>query len=107
MSGNRRALKAGASILGPVSTATYAVILASGVCSYCGDKAAAVDHIRPLSQGGIEHESNLTPACAFCNGSKNAKLLIEWDPDRVAYGVAHCRKVAAEYKRQICGLALF
>ncbi len=99
--GTRRARKLDAKVCGPVSVATYAAIMASGPCSYCGSVATSVDHVRPLARGGIEHESNLTPACGRCNSSKSAKLLTEWLPDRVAHGVASCPKVAAEYVRQI------
>lgn len=101
--GRRRALKLAAEIDGPVPAAMYAAIMASGLCSYCGKPPRTVDHILPLARGGIEHESNLTPACKRCNSSKNAKLLTEWHPDRVAYGVATCSKVAAEYERQVAG----
>jgi len=95
----RRAIQVGAEIAGPVSTETYARILASGPCVYDGRPAEHVDHVRPLSRGGAEHESNLVPACAKCNMSKNARLLTEWDPARVAHAVAHSTAVADEYQR--------
>ncbi len=59
-----------------------------------------VDHVHPLARGGWEHETNLVPACDFCNLSKKDRLLTEWRrSDRVAYGVEHSAKVAAEYAR--------
>ena len=96
----RRARKQGAEVAGPVPPETYAAIQDSGPCVYCGDPAESVDHVRPLIQGGWEHEDNLVPACKSCNFSKGAKFLAEWGRSaRVAYGVAHSPKVAAEYER--------
>lgn len=50
------------------------------VCTYCGDTEGpfAFDHIFPVSRGGTNDPSNLTLACASCNGSKGAKTLREW-----------------------------
>ena len=39
-------------------------------CSYCGQEATTVDHIIPISKGGVDHESNLTSACTTCNYGK-------------------------------------
>jgi len=33
----------------------------------------AVDHVKPLSRGGINHISNLTLLCSKCNGKKGNK----------------------------------
>ncbi|OLZ72591.1 hypothetical protein AVW11_04145 [Streptomyces amritsarensis] len=66
---------------------------------YCGSAAEHVDHVRPLSQGGWEHESNLVPACEACNLSKREKLLDRWVPERVLHGVLASVKVAIEYAR--------
>jgi len=96
----RRARKNAAQVVGPVPAPVYAAILASGPCVYCGAPAAHVDHVRPLSRGGAEHPDNLAPACEWCNLSKKDRLLIEWRPDRVAYGVAHHPAVAAELARE-------
>jgi len=95
----RRSRKRAAAVDGPVSAATYAAILSSGPCVYCGDFAEQVDHVRPLARGGREHPANLVPACARCNRSKRARLLTEWQPGRVAHGVEHSSKVAAESAR--------
>lgn len=43
------------------------------------------------------------PACAECNKSKNAKLLIHWDSERVAHGAAQSFLVAAELERERSG----
>lgn len=95
----RRARKAAAQVAGPVSIEVYSAIRKSGPCVYCGKKAAAIDHVRPLSRGGAEHESNLVPACGYCNSSKRDKLLTEWRPGRVARAVTCSPIVAAEWRR--------
>ena len=50
-------------------------------CQYCGRKAPDVmlqiDHIRPISKGGINDPSNFTVACADCNMGKGDSLLLE------------------------------
>lgn len=52
-----------------------------GRCFYCGCKLDKyhVDHVQPLSRGGSNDPSNLVIACPFCNDSKGAKLLHEWE----------------------------
>ncbi len=87
-------------VCGPVSAKVYEAVRGSGPCVYCGAAATTVDHVRPLVQGGWEHESNLVPACGPCNFSKGPKLLTEWRlSERVIYGIEHSPKVAAEYER--------
>jgi len=51
-------------------------------CNYCGvaDQPLQMDHIIPISRGGLHHPSNLTPACSPCNRSKGALLIEEWMP---------------------------
>jgi len=39
-------------------------------CAYCGQEATTVDHIIPISKGGIDHETNLIAACTTCNYGK-------------------------------------
>jgi 5-methylcytosine-specific restriction endonuclease McrA len=36
-------------------------------CHVCGDPAAEVDHVVPLSAGGSDRLSNLRPICGPCN----------------------------------------
>lgn len=53
-------------------------------CSYCGTTGKVeIDHIIPLSRGGLHEPGNLAAACKSCNSSKGAKLLSEWRPDDV------------------------
>lgn len=49
-----------------------------GRCAYCPDPATTRDHIMPISRGGSNYIGNIHPACARCNSSKGAKLLVEW-----------------------------
>ena len=39
-------------------------------CAYCAQEATTVDHIIPISKGGVDHESNLVAACTTCNYGK-------------------------------------
>ena len=50
------------------------------VCRYCGDECGPfeVDHIHPVSRGGVCELKNLTVACKSCNRSKGNKTLDEW-----------------------------
>jgi 5-methylcytosine-specific restriction endonuclease McrA len=51
-------------------------------CIYCGSPDDLhVDHIKPLGKSGSNWASNLAPACARCNLSKNdkwGKALLRW-----------------------------
>lgn len=59
---------------------------AEGRCQLCGRKIllseVTIDHIIPLSLGGIDDESNIQVACHVCNYSKNSYLPDEFQ-DRV------------------------
>ncbi len=39
-------------------------------CGYCGDRAATVDHIVPISRGGRNTWKNTVAACHGCNSRK-------------------------------------
>jgi 5-methylcytosine-specific restriction endonuclease McrA len=50
-----------------------------GLCAYCKERPwEHRDHVVPLSRGGRHTIGNLLPACAPCNQSKSARLLMEW-----------------------------
>ena len=52
-------------------------------CAYCGaTENMSIDHVIPLSRGGMHTEDNLLPACRSCNSSKGQKQLDEWSPLR-------------------------
>ncbi len=48
-------------------------------CSYClievEDRSIQIDHIVPVSKGGLNDSENLTYACAKCNRKKSDKEL--------------------------------
>ena len=56
---------------------------ASGICSYCGRKVTpdelTMDHVIPLSRGGVSERFNLVPACKECNNKKKYLLPVEWE----------------------------
>lgn len=47
-------------------------------CVYCHNvierEDRSIDHIIPLSRGGLHHPENLTMACISCNSKKRASL---------------------------------
>lgn len=51
-----------------------------GRCAYCFVEVARpeIDHIIPVSRGGLHVASNVAPACGHCNRSKNGRDLMEW-----------------------------
>jgi len=69
----------------------YALVTAvGGMCSYCDvvvEGYADADHVTPVSRGGCNDMSNLTPACRSCNGDKSDMTLIEWAASRAERGL--------------------
>ncbi len=47
-------------------------------CIYCGKKSESIDHINPLSKGGVSITNNCVPACLSCNGSKSDSEVFFW-----------------------------
>ena len=48
-------------------------------CAYCGTVTALVrEHVVPVKHGGGTTRNNIVPACAKCNGSKNASDMVTW-----------------------------
>lgn len=65
-------------------------------CAYCGATGSlTVDHIIPLSRGGLNEIQNLVPACKSCNTSKGIKDAIEWYSSRPFYDQARADRIAA------------
>ncbi|MBF0517541.1 MAG: HNH endonuclease [Nitrospirae bacterium] len=55
---------------------------APGICYYCNSVIApselTMDHIIPVSRGGMSVKSNIAPACKACNDRKKHTLPHEW-----------------------------
>jgi len=47
-------------------------------CYYCGGSSQSIDHVVPLSRGGLHKIGNLVGACLSCNKRKNNKFITEW-----------------------------
>jgi 5-methylcytosine-specific restriction endonuclease McrA len=54
-----------------------------GVCHYCGGRFdieyLTMDHVIPLSKGGMSVRENIVIACKDCNSKKKYNLPCEWD----------------------------
>ena len=52
-------------------------------CLYCGKTVPArqltMDHLIPLSRGGLSERKNLVPCCKECNNRKKNMLMNEWE----------------------------
>jgi hypothetical protein len=47
-------------------------------CLYCGEASQSIDHIQPLSRGGLSVTENCVPACLSCNGKKGDSEVFLW-----------------------------
>lgn len=58
-------------------------------CSYCNELTTEIepDHVIPLSKGGSNSITNVTPSCKLCNSDKRDLLLHEWYIDRARRGL--------------------
>jgi len=45
---------------------------------YCGDRSESIDHVLPLSRGGLSVTENCVPACLACNGQKGDADAFDW-----------------------------
>lgn len=59
-------------------TLTATLLIKQMPCGYCGLEGGTVDHILPVSRGGVNHWTNMFPACQKCNDSKGTKTPEEW-----------------------------
>jgi 5-methylcytosine-specific restriction endonuclease McrA len=59
-------------------TLAYPAVLLRDPCSYCGAPANSVDHVTPLSGGGLDNWENLTAACMECNRRKLTRPLLDF-----------------------------
>ena len=47
-------------------------------CIYCGKPSESLDHLHPMSKGGINSTSNCVPCCLSCNGKKSDSEVLSW-----------------------------
>jgi hypothetical protein len=52
--------------------------LTDGCCLYCGDPSESIDHVHPLSRGGLSVTENCVPSCLSCNGRKGDSDAFLW-----------------------------
>lgn len=79
-------------------------------CQYCRSSMslseATVDHVTPLSKGGIDDETNYVLACEACNSAKGDMLPLEFmvsprrDEIERARAARFRRKAAREARRR-------
>ena len=50
----------------------------SNRCIYCGKPSESIDHVFPLSRGGMSVTENCVPACLSCNGQKSDSDVFDW-----------------------------
>jgi 5-methylcytosine-specific restriction endonuclease McrA len=56
-----------------------------GCCHWCGEFVGLtfeIDHVIPLSRGGVDDPSNIVVCCKTCNRSKGYKLPEEWEEQK-------------------------
>lgn len=86
--GNRRKWERAFHQLGKVTRRHIRRESVAKFCSYCLDPLTAsnrhLDHVIPLSGGGLHDNENIIACCSSCNQSKGTKLLINWLVDRNA-----------------------
>lgn len=71
-----------------MSGVLYEDVRDSGPCAYCGFTApSVVDHIVPVTQGGLSVRENLAPACWGCNAEKGDRTPEQWRADRLRAGL--------------------
>ena len=49
-----------------------------GKCYICGRQYEQIDHVVPISRGGLNIAANLRPICGLCNRKKGAKKIYEY-----------------------------
>lgn len=68
----------------PISAASLAAKVSywGDRCWMCHGPASSLDHVKPISRGGLHLLSNMRPACVSCNSRKNARWYGVHDLDR-------------------------
>ena len=50
------------------------ILSMDNACYYCGQEANTIDHLIPISKGGISSEDNCVPCCHRCNSGKRDRI---------------------------------
>jgi len=50
------------------------ILAMDNACYYCGQEANTIDHLIPISKGGISSEDNMIAACHRCNSGKRDRI---------------------------------
>lgn len=51
----------------------------SNCCAYCGQEGdMQIEHVEPISEGGLHDIGNIVPACPSCNYSKRTSEMESW-----------------------------
>ncbi|MFY7812326.1 MAG: HNH endonuclease, partial [Candidatus Nanopelagicaceae bacterium] len=50
------------------------ILSINNACYYCGQEANTIDHLIPISKGGISSEDNCVPCCHRCNSGKRDRI---------------------------------
>ncbi|MEU9703098.1 HNH endonuclease signature motif containing protein [Streptomyces sp. NPDC047981] len=56
----------------------YARMIGNDPCVYCGGRSTAIDHVKPVTRGGVGNWENLAPVCTSCNSSKSNKDVLQF-----------------------------
>lgn len=71
--------------LGVFTKEDWHAIPFNDLCSYCGKRGRMdIEHVVPISRGGLNVPENIVPACGSCNGRKHDNSLIYFLAQRSA-----------------------
>ena len=69
-------------------------------CFYCGGFANTIDHVVPLSKGGLSSFSNCIPACFTCNHTKDDMEVVDYlhyfKPSSLIMGLSKVETIKSE-----------
>lgn len=69
-------------------------------CFYCGGVANTIDHVVPVSKGGLSSFSNCIPACFTCNHNKDDMEMVDYlyyfKPSSIILGLTKVETIKSE-----------
>jgi hypothetical protein len=78
--------------------------LFDNTCAYCGaGNRLTVDHVLPLTAGGLDQFDNIVPACNRCNAGKNASPVESWYRRQPFFTEARWRKIQRHCPAAVTG----